>query len=120
MLVGTLHEPPKWRVAIALSRRDLGGEEAGIVVPGCGLNAKVIRVERLDQHAARQITAPGTSRHLREQCEGSLRGAKVRQEQRHIRRDHTYQRHSRQIQALGDHLRTYKNVRSPVGEGSEE
>ena len=91
-----------------------------IVVPDAALDAEVIRIERLHQYAARQSTASRASRHLGEQLKCALRGAEVRKEKRDIRRDNAYQRHTRQIQPLGNHLRADQNVRSPLGEGPQQ
>ena len=70
----------------------------------------MVRKEALNDDFARAIAAARAARHLRQQLKRSLRGAKVRQRQRGIRRENSDQRHEREVVSLGDHLRSDQNV----------
>src|SRR5262249_9042877 len=64
----------------------------------------------LDQHFARSIAPPRTSRHLRELRIELLRHAEVRAVQGVVRIDHTHQRETRKVVSLGQHLRADQDV----------
>ena len=64
----------------------------------------------LDQHASHPLAASRAARHLGQQLKGALRGAKVGQVERQIGEHHADQRHARQVEALGDHLRADHHV----------
>jgi hypothetical protein len=68
------------------------------------------RRKRLDDDLALDISAPGAARNLRQQLERPLARAKVRDVQALVRIDDADQRHIREVQALGDHLRSDEDV----------
>lgn len=72
--VGELDELAERRVAIAAARLDLGGVEFVVVVARGGVDAEVLRIERLDNHLARLGATPSPARHLGQQGESALGG----------------------------------------------
>ena len=85
-------------------------EERRVVLLRGMLYRVVLWIVRLHQHFAAQFAAPRATRHLREQLEGALRGAEVRQAERHIRADHAHQRDALEVVSLRHHLRAYEDV----------
>ncbi len=77
---------------------------------GRSLNRMVLRPVALDHHTAATLAAPGSPCHLRQQLEGTLAAAEVRQEQPNISGDHAHQRHQRQVEPLGNHLGPNQHV----------
>jgi hypothetical protein len=65
---------------------------------------------RLEDHAAFARAAARAPGDLREELEGPLRGAEVRERERLIREEHAHERHARQVVALRDHLRAHEHV----------
>ena len=64
----------------------------------------------LDQAAARNRLAAGAPRHLIEQLEGALGGARVGLREAEIAVDHADQRQPRKMMALGDELRADDDI----------
>src|SRR3984893_6887375 len=104
------HRAPEWRFALVKCR---------IVLLYRVLNRVVLRIKSLNQDASRQIATACATGNLREQLEGALGGAKIRQAQRGIRADHTDQRDALEIMALREHLRASQNVERAPGERAE-
>ena len=80
--------------------------EAGIILPNCELDCRIIGLKCLQHDAARIVAATRAAGDLRDELKRPLGGAKVRQRQRRVAGDHAHQRDVRIIQTLGDHLRT--------------
>ena len=98
------------RIVRLLARRQLAAREAGIVVRLHRDDRCMIGCVRLDDHPARPLAAPRAARHLLQQLEGPLPGAKVRQVHGLIGRQHADQRDPGKVVALGHHLRPDQHV----------
>src|SRR3984893_14035914 len=73
------------------------------IVLGAGVVHRVkVRMITLNQDATWSISPTGAAGHLRDQLKGALGGAKVRQLQTRIHRNHAHQRHVRKIVSLGE------------------
>ena len=104
-------EPRERRVAELAARRQLGGGEGGEVVRRRGLQAVVLRLQRLHDRPApasrrvrrgpRPARAVGTCARRRGSRESSATG---------IGEHDADQRHARHVVALGDHLRADQDV----------
>jgi hypothetical protein len=90
-----------------LSRR-----ERRIVVLDRRLNCRHLWTERLHQHAAAAFAAAGPPRYLRHQLKRPLRRTEIGQMERRIGIDHTNERHVREVETLGNHLRSQQNPRA--------
>ena len=66
------------------------------------------------------LAAAGPAGHLRQQLEGALRGAEVRQAEPDVGADDADQRDARKVVSLGDHLRADEHVELPRGEPREQ
>ena len=95
-------------------------KERAVVLRGGGLNHLILRLVRLDDDLPRQCTASSAPGDLRQQLECPLPRAVVGQIQRHIRRNHAHQRHLREIQPLGNHLRADEQLCAPGAELIEQ
>ena len=82
----------------------LGLVEAEVVVVGRERDRGLLGLVGLDDDAAGPIAAPRPARDLREQLEGPLAGAKIRQRQPGVGAQHADQGHAREVVALGHHL----------------
>ena len=89
-------------------------------MPGSRLDGVVLRLIRLQDHPPAQQAAARPTRHLRQHLEGALARAEVRQIEADIRTDHADQRHHRQIESLGDHLRADQHVGLAVHEALQD
>ena len=67
-------------------------------------------IERLDIRLALPRAAAGSPDHLRQQLEGALGGAKIRDTEPDVGRHHADQRDLGKIVALGDHLRADEHI----------
>ena len=79
-------------------------------MPARVLDRRVKRRERLHVHLALDVAAPGPAGHLREQLKCPLTSAKVRDVQAQVGVNDPDQRHVREVQPLGDHLRAQQNI----------
>src|SRR5437879_2127809 len=120
MAIGELDELAKWGIAIATAHIDFGLIEFMVIVTRGGIDAKVLRIECLDDHMPGFLATPGPSRYLGEQRKCPFRGSEIRKHQGNIRRDNTHKRHAGKIESLGDHLCTHQYVSLPVGEAVEQ
>jgi len=84
--------------------------KTGEVVAARELDGRMKRRERLHEHLAFNVPAPGAPRHLRQQLEGPFAGAEIRLMQRQVGVNDAHQRHVREMQPLGDHLRADQDV----------
>ena len=109
-------EVPFRRIAELGALHQLRRGEALEVEPLGELHRIGRRLERLHDHRALEVAAAGAAGHLREQLERALRGAEVGQLQREVRVDDAHQRHAREIEPLGDHLRPEEHVVAPGAE----
>jgi hypothetical protein len=73
----------------------------------------------LHDDAARELAAASASGDLRDELEGALRGAEIRQVERAVGVDDADQRDAREVEALGDHLRADQHVDLAAPEGLE-
>ncbi len=72
--------------------------------------ARVLGAVGLDHNVSRAGAAPGPSCDLRQQLEGPLRRAEVREVEPQVRADHAHQRHVGEVVPLGDHLRPHEEI----------
>src|SRR5262249_45608106 len=93
----------------------LAFEEGRIVLPHGILNRVVLRIKSLNKHAAWELPASGASRHLCQKLKGTLGGAKIRETQRRVRADDSYQRYSLEVVALRQHLCSHQNIQGTAG-----
>ena len=84
--------------------------KAGEVMAARILDRRMKRRERLHEHLALDIAAAGATGDLREQLEGALARAEIRLMQREVGVNDADERHVREMQALGNHLRADENV----------
>ena len=80
----------------------------------------MLGIERLHDRFACALAATGTAGDLREQLEGPLGCAEVREAEADIRRDHANQRHGREVMSLRDHLRADEDVELSRGKPRED
>src|SRR5439155_7328695 len=106
------NEMAERRVAERAPSLELAGEEAGDVVASRVPDRTRIRLERLDEHAPRRA-ASAPPRELRDQLEGPLLGAKIREREGEIGVDDRSERDPGEVVALGDHLRPEQD--GPIG-----
>src|SRR5215470_3892821 len=97
-----LHEPRKGRVAELTPRRQLVFGKGTIVVMRGALQAEMIGLQGLNEHAPRAIAAASTSGHLREQLERPFASAKIGKVERQVGQQHADQCHPRDIVSLSD------------------
>src|SRR5947208_675858 len=95
---------PERRIAELATPLELAGEEARDVVTRGELDRARVRLERLHEHTTRRVT-PAPARKLRQQLEGSLLGAEVRQAEPGVRVDDGRQGDARKVMPLRHHLR---------------
>ena len=76
----------------------------------------MLRLPGLDQRAARPVAAPGAARHLIEQLERALGGARIAAAEAQICVHHADEREMREVVALGDELRADHNVEGALGD----
>src|SRR5215470_16682447 len=94
-------------------------EERKVILPDGVLNRVMLRIKRLDEHAAGEIAAAGAACDLREQLKSALGGAKVGQAERGVGADYADQRDALKIVALGEHLRADQNIERAAREGAQ-
>src|SRR5262249_60397699 len=82
---------------------ELAREEAGNVVARCVQHRPRLRLERLDDHSPRRLTAAPAGE-LREELERSLLRAEVRQSEPGVGIDDRRELDAREVGALGHHL----------------
>ena len=99
---------------------DLRVEERLVGLQARVADAVMLGIEGLDDRLPRPVAAPGAARDLRQELEGTLRGAEVRQGQPDVGGDHAHEGHVREVMALGDHLRPDEDVDVAAGEAVEE
>src|SRR5579872_1485902 len=97
----------KWWVVHPAAEAHFFFVEADKVMLGRKLDRVVVRVERLQNHLARGVAAPGASRDLRKQLKGAFGSAKVRESQRIVCADYTDHSDTVNVMPLGDHLRAH-------------
>ena len=109
---------PVRRVAELLAAAELLGQEAGDVVPRREENGARVRLERLDDDAARRGAAapPGE---LGDQLERALLGAEVRHREARVGVDDGGERHVSEVMALRHHLRSEQHGAVGGGEALE-
>ena len=86
------------------------------IVPSGELDSRGLGIEGLDNNLAIQVTSPGAARHLGEQLEGALCGARVGDVQAQVCIQHAHQRHAGEVQPLGNHLGAQQNIGSVSAE----
>ena len=99
---------------------DLVFVKALIVVSTRRLNGRVVGRVGLDDDLAPQDASPGAPRHLGQQLESPLPGAKVGQVDDRVGGDDAHQGHAGQVQALGDHLCADHDVGLAVDKAIED
>ena len=123
MLVGTRHddagEPPERRIAEALAAGDLAGVERLAVAGDESAHHRVLRLVGLHEPAPLPGGAAGAPRHLVQQLEGALGGARVALPEPHIGIDDADEVELGEMVALGDELRADHKVEFAVGDGGE-
>jgi hypothetical protein len=82
-----------------------------------GHDRRLGRHPGLDEDPARAVSAPGAAGHLDEELERALGRPEVGQVESGVGRHHADQRHARQVESLGDHLRAHQDVDLPVLHG---
>ena len=107
---------PVRRVAELGALLELGGGEAVEIEALGELDRVGGRLEALHDDHALEVAAARAAGDLGEELEGAFGGAEVRQLQREIGVDDAHQRHAREVEALGDHLRAEEHV---VSAGAE-
>ena len=108
------HQVPVRRVAELAAALELAREEArNVVARGVGDRAGV-RLERLHEHASWRVPA-AAARELGQQLEGPLLRAEVGVPEAGVGVDHRGQRDTREVVALGDHLRAHEHHALGVG-----
>ena len=95
------HRPPELQLPVV--KRD-------VVLSARQLNAVVLGIERLDDRLASLFTAAGPARNLSQQLERPLGRTKIRHAQADVRRHDAYERDSRKIVSLRDHLGADEHV----------
>ena len=84
--------------------------KAGEIVAARVLDGRMKRRERLHEHLALDVAAPGAAGDLREQLEGALARAEIRLMQRKIGVNDADERDVREMQPFGNHLRADEDV----------
>ena len=112
-------EPAEGRQRGALALGDLALVEGFGVARDDRLHHRMVGLVGLQQAAALLAGAPGAARHLAEQLEGALGGARVAIGEAEIGIDDADQRHVREIVALGDELRADDDVGLALGDRLE-
>ena len=87
------------------SQTDLQFVEAVIILLRRQSDDLMLRHHGLDHGTAGLVSPAGTTNHLSQHIKGSLRAAVTVAVQTHVRIQYAHQRHIRQIQSLGHHLR---------------
>ena len=82
----------------------------GEVVMSRKLDRRAKRRVGLDENFAYRFAAAGPAGHLRQQLESSFAGAEIGHMQSEIRIDDSNQSYIREMQTLGDHLRSNEDV----------
>ena len=80
----------------------------------------MIGVQRLHDRFAARLAAAGAAGHLRQQLEGSLRGAEIGEAEADVGGHHADQRHPREVVPLGDHLGADQDVDRALAEAREQ
>jgi len=91
-----------------------------IILRGCRHHRVMFRTVCLDHSLSFFLTAPGSSDRLRQQLERPLSRPVIIAVKRHIRRQHSDQRHIREIVSFYDHLGSHQHIRLFVGECGED
>ena len=89
---------------------ELGGREAMEIQSLGELDRVGGGLEALHDNDALEVTTTRAAGDLGEQLKGTFGGAEIRQLQRKIGVDDAHQRHPREVEALGDHLRAEEHV----------
>ena len=113
LIVGSddnVHERAVGRVMEFLSAFFFVFEETEKIVLLGKSNTRVFRHPGLHDHAPGLHPAASAPCELRQQLERAFAGAEIRKPEAHIRQNHTHERHVREIESLGDHLRADQNV----------
>ena len=106
---------PERRIAEVAPSLELAREEAAHVVSRRERNRARVRLERLDDHAARRV-APAAPGELGEQLERPLLGPEVGQRQPEVGVDDRGERDALEVVALRHHLRAEQDGAIGVGE----
>ena len=104
------HQAAEGWVALLAAEFEFLAVKSFIVMATGSLDAKVLWGIGLDDDFATQDATSGSPSHLCQQLESAFAGAEIRQVQCDICCNDTYQRHQRQIETLGDHLRADKHI----------
>ena len=115
-----VHESQQWWIAHATAERQLALEERREVLPAGELDAVVLGIERLHDGFSNPLPAPRATRNLGEQLEGPLARPEIGDAETNVGGDHAYERHAREVVALGDHLRPDEYVQVAGGEARQE
>ena len=113
-------EADERRVVQQLPLGHLVAREAGHVVGEREADCGVVRVARLEEDFSGQVVAARPPGDLREELERALGRAEVRQQHPRVRVHDADERHAREVEAFGDHLRAQQDVRLAPPEAVEQ
>ncbi len=116
---GHAHQPRDRRVAQLLAKLNLLVVKPEVIVLPRVLNGRMKRRETLHDHFSLDVAAAGPTGHLHQQLKRPLTRAKVRQVQCHVRVNDPHQRHVREVQPFGDHLRADQDINLAHAERAE-
>src|SRR2546429_2080569 len=94
--IGEFHKAPEWRIAVTLPSLDFCGVEFVIIVTRGSLDGEMLRIERLDDDAARFSTTASTSGYLCQECKSAFGGRIVGKVQCNIGSDDAHEGYPRQ------------------------
>ena len=98
------------REAQRFSKSYLASIKALVVLRGCSENNVAFGIVRLDYRLAGNISATGTTYHLRQHSECSLPCSIVVESERVVRAEHSYSSDTREVMPLCHHLSSEKHV----------
>ncbi len=109
-------QPRKRRIAQCAPVGNFRRIKTGVIMPRRQLDDRIFGHKGLhdDLAAARRASRPPG--HLRQHLEGTFGGERVGQVQAHVRQHNADQRHQRQIQPFGEHLRSDQHIRLMISE----
>ena len=106
-------EPTEGRKPCSLAQGDLLDVKLFRVAVEQGLHDGMLGLIGLNERGARLVPAAGSPRHLLEQLEGALRGARIAASEPEIRIDDADQRQMWKVMSLCDELRPDNKIEGP-------